>query len=176
MDVNRIIILVMALIPLSLQGEIYKTVDDQGNVLYSDTQSENNTSEKVTLEPITPLPPPSLDRSSEQPPEDSVKKNYYRSFKIIEPVHEATVRNNGSFIATVQLIPKLATGHRIRFSMDGKVINKPERSLSVTVFNADRGSHSLQVEIITSDDKVIKSATSTVYIHRAIVRPSSSGS
>ena len=164
--------LLLCLLPFSVQATIYKTTDDQGNVTYSDSKPVNKTAEKVKLKPIAPLGTSTV--TTYKPTvrnENKPSVDVYSDFRIIEPADNATVHNGGNFTVKVALSPRLASGHRIRLTLDGKVKEKPKRSLNFTLLNVERGSHSLSAEVISSDGKVIKAANSRVHVKRTIYTP-----
>ena len=79
---------------------------------------------------------------------------------------EAIRSNEGKITALARVTPELASNHRFRWNMDGvavKDVNSPELRLN----NLDRGTHTLQAEIIDADGKiVISSETITFHMMR----------
>ena len=160
------------LLPMMVEGAIYKTIDENGNVVFTDTKLGNLAAEEVKLKPITPLPPTSIPNyvSAPKQTQERGQKDFYSTLGISEPANEATVRNNGNFTVKVQLQPRLARGHSIRFSMDGKPVGKPKRALNFTVLNADRGSHKLLIEVITAGGELIQAAQNNIYVQRTAIK------
>lgn len=162
-----------AILSMTAQAAIYKTIDENGNVVYSDSRPAGQNSKEVDLKPITPMPALSPQKNSQKKPsEPKSSKYYYSELKVIDPANGATIRNEGNFTVRIQVSPKLATSHRVRLLLDGKKVDKPKRSLRFTLLNIDRGSHDLKVEIIDSRGRLIQSsANSKVYVQRTIYRP-----
>lgn len=152
-------------------GVIYKTVDQDGNVIFTDSRPADQPSEEVKLRPFTPMP--SAPRSQPEPlkPAQKVSREYYARLEIIEPANDAPVRNQGNFTVKIGTAPKILEGHKVRLLLDGKVIGEPRRNLTFEVKNVDRGTHNLTVEIIDHQAKVIKSSSNTIHVHRTVFTP-----
>ena len=156
------------------QGAVYKSVDEQGNVTYTDTQPGKQ-SEEVELKPITPVKfdPPKPVKIQSAPPTQKKKKSekVYSVLAITSPANDATVHNAGNFSVQVALSPELDSEHRIQLLLDGELIAPPQKTLSFQLSNIDRGTHTLRVEIISLEKKVVQSTSSTIHVHRPCVRP-----
>ena len=174
--IKLIAIISLLLLPGLSLAEIYKTFDEQGNVVYTDTPSESRPSEKVKLRPITPLPKPVYNyapNSSSSPSASQSKTGAfkYQSLKISSPANDSTVRNQGNFQVKVAVVPKLQKNHKLRLLVNGEVLAGPQKSPVFSVKNMFRGSHQLQVEIIDNKRKAVKTASSTINVHRPIFKP-----
>ena len=169
---HAFIVLIYCLLSFSAQATIYKMVDRDGNVVFTDVKPKDSRSQEVELKPITPIqstplhtyPAPVNQGDNDDPPD------YYSEFKIVEPANEATVRNSGSFAVKLVIVPKLSLNHKIRLLLDGNVF-ETRRSLYFTLLNIDRGAHTVTAEVINGKGKVIQSTDSTVYVQRVIVKP-----
>ena len=173
MTIRLSLLLSSLLLIVNAHAGIYKTVDQYGNVVYSDTPSDSG--EEVQLKEPTEVPslaPSSgVTRSISLPEETEI---VYDRFEIVAPKNNETIRNSGNFQIRVALHPNLARKHRVRFVIDGQSVSKPQRSLQHAVSNMDRGSHQLKVELLDQKNKVLKSTSSTVHVRRTIFRPPSS--
>ena len=165
--------LLLGLLPVLAFGAIYKTVDENGNVIFTDTKPDNQISEEVKLKPVTPLPPVTFKYRIpvSQPEETQSSDDLYTELAIIEPADGATVRNSGNFSVTVQTLPQLMPGHHLRLLLDGRAVDKPKRTFTFTLINVDRGSHQLQLQVMDRNNRVVQSISNTVYVQRTIVRP-----
>lgn len=160
----------LSLWTFQVKAAIYKTVDENGNVVFSDTRSPHQPGEEVKLRPITPMQvmpvEPPLARSPEDKQEPST--GGYSRLEIVDPVNDETVRNSGNFAVKVAMTPKLQPGHKLRLLMDGDAVEPARRSLNFTLLNVDRGTHVLTVEVVDQQENVIQSSVSTVHVQRAI--------
>ena len=150
---------------------IYKTVDKDGNTVFTDIRPKDLPSEEVELRHINPTRPGPISRDWRH--SSDLKKNdiTYELVEITEPANDATIRNQTSFTVSIKTRPRIARGHRIQLLLDGKIVGKPQRNLNFSLQNVDRGTHTLTVEVINNDQKVLKSSSSTVHIHRTIFKP-----
>ncbi len=163
---KKILILALLALPLMAQAALYKWVDDNGEVVYSDTPPQKQAEE---------IRPPSLNvtpavkyKAKEAPAADEAPVAFsYSEFKVTSPAMEETIRNNnGSLTVTVSLTPELSTehGHTIAFLVDGKVKVKNSTSLSKTLTFIERGTHSISAKVKDVNGKTVI-ATDSVTIH-----------
>lgn len=164
------------ILPLVFSGlalaAIYKTVDKEGNVVFTDSRSAEQPSEEVKLRPITPMSPVPTGRSgSSTLGEEEENKELYSRLEIVRPANDATVRDQGNFTVKIATEPRILAGHRVRLLLDGAVVGESKRKLSFDLVNVDRGAHTLTVEIVDNQRKVIQSSSSKVHVHRNVYRP-----
>jgi len=158
-------------------AEMYKWVDKDGNISYSDQPpykgAEKLEAPALTSVPATDIPEKKPEPTSESDKEDKNKTTKYTYLRITSPENDATVRNNsGNFSISFNIQPSLNTkqGHYFSVHMDGKTMHDKLSSLSANMTNIDRGSHSLSVSVKDKKGKTIrKSKPITVYVHRQTV-------
>ena len=94
----------------------------------------------------------------------------YQSLAIVAPADQATIHDNqGRIQVDAQASPPLSadTGDRFVFIVDG-VPMLPSRAGSLSLEQMDRGSHTLQVQIVDQAGNTrIASPTTTVYLWHA---------
>ena len=165
-------VLFFLIFSVSAQAEIYKTVDESGNVIYTDMKPKDSESEEVKLKPITPIEnvPARNSVPASKAPKESGESEYYFDFKIIEPQNEATIRNKQRFSVQVSIQPRLLRSHRIRLLLDGEIVETKRETL-FTLENVERGAHTITAELLDARRKVIKSSSNTIYVHRTIFSP-----
>ena len=149
------------------QDSVYKRVNPDGSVEYSDQPIQGAEVMKVPKGSTFTMPdtPTSATKPADSTPEEPAV--VYDSLEIIRPANDESVRSNeGKVRALARVVPELDPKHRFRWSMDGEIIpdvTSPELRLN----NIDRGSHTLQAEIIDTDGKVIiSSETITFHLMR----------
>lgn len=166
-----VVILPLVVTDLALAA-IYKTVDKEGNVIFTDTRPVDDPSEEVKLRPITPMSSVPIGRSgSSLQGEEDESKAIYSRLEIVEPANDSTVRDQGNFTVKVATEPRILSGHRIRLLLDGGVVGESKRKLTFDLTNVDRGTHTLTVEIVDNRRKVVQSSSSKVHVHRNVYRP-----
>lgn len=159
-----LIILGLALcIGVSAQDRVYKRVNPDGSVEYSDQPIEGAEVMSVPKGSTFTMPEtstPTTPSAASTGEEASVR---YDSLAITRPTNDEAIRSNeGKVTALVRVVPDLAANHRYRWKMDGEIVqdvNSPELRLN----NVDRGSHTLQAEIVDVDGKVIISSDSITF-------------
>ncbi len=141
---------------------VYKTVDENGNVIFTDKPSEEAETIKIQeLENTIDNPNPAKYKPSASKPESFS----YKSFTVTSPENGATVRsNNGNVSISLSLEPALNPGHKIIISMDGQQIGS---GLSVSLQSVDRGVHSISAKVVDSGGKSLISTSSRFSLLRA---------
>jgi len=160
--------LMVALLVTNLPAQqIYKKVDSQGNVSYSDQQSEG--SEEIVPEinvqsfPAAPAAEPQSSTNRSAIPN-------YRLVRIVSPAHDTTLRNISSMSVTASVTPRLRNNHRLLFLDNGLPLADAGRSMSTAINYPDRGTHSLQAQIVDEKGQVIiTSKPVDVHVHKTSV-------
>ena len=151
-----------------LASDIYKSVDKEGNVIFSDQPQKD--SEIVEVEPVNiqkyekrrPLP-----TSPRQ-----TQKFTYKSLNITSPENGTTLRNTGDTVISGTLKPSLRSDHKVEFLDNGSPIKPAGKSLSFSVTNLSRGTHALQIRVIDAKGKALISSTpKTIHVHRQFISP-----
>jgi hypothetical protein len=149
------------------QDRVYKRVNPDGSVEYSDQPIQGAEVMKVPKGSTFTMPetPASTAAPADSTPEEASVS--YDSLEITRPMNDEAIRSNeGKLTALAQVTPGLASNHRFRWRMDGEIVqdvNSPELRLN----NVDRGSHTLEAEIVDADGKVvISSETITFHLMR----------
>ena len=170
---KRILIL-LVLFACQANAEIYKSVNADGEVVYSDTPTKG--AETVKMPALPTYTPPPVPVSSNTPVQTPEKKNYYETFAFVSPANEETVRNNlGILNINAKLTPVLQSrvGHRVQFYLNGEPYGKPAGKTSLTINNLDRGEYTLSAAVVDSaGTTLIKTDDVVVYMKRhSILNP-----
>lgn len=150
---------------------LYKGLDEEGNVTYSDKPSAN--AEIIIPPPLTIVDAPKIKPKEEAVEEEAAAEYKYTSFSISSPKDQQTIWNEPDLAVSLQLKPALnaADGHNIWLLMDGKPLIKNSQSLLLQIGRSDRGEHQLQAQIRNKQGKIIKrSQTITVHIKNAVIK------
>ena len=156
--IKSLTILVLLLIPLTLfaQGQIYKVVDKDGNVTFTD-QRPNTSAQPMDLPPLsvieTDVPEPAVQTQeapavSEEakPPTPKELRKQFSDFRITRPLQEETFWGTENTVvvtwASSQTIP---ADLKVRLFVDGEPQNAPATGgVSLTL---DRGEHQVFAEL-----------------------------
>ena len=171
----RTLIMLLALavaLPLAAQEKVYKKVYPDGTVEYSDKPIEGGELMNVPKGTVITMPKPSdfkaaettADRKAREKQEAEAHAAMYTRFEIVRPKDDEPIRSNsGDLTAQLVLEPGLVEGDRLRWKLDGNPI-EGTGGLTLILRNVDRGTHTLQAEIVDSQGKVVKS-TPVVTFH-----------
>ena len=158
------------LLSFTVHAGLYKGLDEEGNVIYSDEPFDN--SEKFTPPPITIVQPTKVAPREEVAEEEKKPETVYTTFSITSPKNEATIRNEPNVVVDMVLDPALtiSEGHSIWLLLDGRPLIKKTKSLSLPIGRLDRGTHTLQAQVRNSAGKaVISTKKVKVFIHQTSV-------
>jgi hypothetical protein len=151
---------------------VYKWVDEEGNVVFSDRPRDG--AEEVKLPEVSTYTPAPLPVPEEPAPAQGEAPGYPQ-LTIEEPAADATIWDaQGNVPVQLTLKPELDTtaGHKIRITIDGVKQAQESTNPRFVLTNVARGTHTLQVSVIDADGKVLTSSDPvTFHLHRPIANP-----
>jgi hypothetical protein len=184
---KRIILLLMCVWSLAASAEVYKWVDEEGNVHYSDRA---DTAGDVTRLPAfqykSPVPssPPSQPRAPT--PSTADQRQFEPDFpeeqqqlqpsrfiiRIASPAQDATVRDNQGIVpVAIQTTPQPGQGTLYQMYLDGKPWYQPFAGQRAYLSNVDRGTHTIHVVMLSSTgSKLGESNRVTFHLHRHSIK------
>jgi len=162
--------LVALLSSIAVAAPLYKWVDDQGNVHYSDKPQPG--AKKITLAPATTFTAPKPATVTPAPARDSqTQQAPYSDFEITSPKKDDVIWNLTTVTVTVGVVPAgLHDGDQVIITLDGKV-QGPMRSLSATFEGLERGEHTASASLQEADGSVMNAKPVTFYIRHGGKRP-----
>jgi hypothetical protein len=145
----------------ALAATVYKWVDENGVVHYSDQPHEN--AEKVTIAaPQTYSAQRGYGASATSAA--AKKANPYTSCTVAQPANDETFQNTDSVSVAAQSSPPPYGGDQMVLLLDGaKVPNFPTSGGSVTINPIDRGQHSLQAVVQDASGKPVCQSASVSF-------------
>ncbi len=169
MNTGKYAVLAAALLvwTTGLFAAVYKSVDAEGNVVYTDEPVGNG--KPIDLPPLSTIPPPKY-----TPSKPSAKPRGpafgYRELSIVAPAQDETLRDNtGAVPVSAGIEPPLnaAAGHRFQYYLDGQTQGKPTASNQIVIANVDRGAHNVAVAVVDGNGKeVTRSSPVQFHLHR----------
>jgi hypothetical protein len=152
-----------------MADEIYKWVDENGQIHFSDVPQEGAT--EVEIAPIQTFSAPSVAASSSSSNDaDDANETVmnYESLEITSPAMEETIWNTGGTVTVaVQTRPGLRTGHQIRLYLDGKPLpNLAPGTSSLQVSEVFRGEHQLRAEIWDETGTILIKADPSIFFYQ----------
>ncbi len=149
------------LVYVTAPAGIYKWVDEDGNIHYSDQEVKG--SEQVELPKAvtyTPESTPPL-KSSKPTPKD---QHPYTKMDIVQPKMNETFRiNSGDVAVAIELTPPLRKGDSITLYLDGKVVKKGVIQTSTSLSKVERGSHTIRATVLDNNGTPLISSSSVIF-------------
>ncbi len=153
----------------AMADEIYKWVDEYGQIHYSDVPQEGATEVEIAPVQTFSAPPVVASTSSSNGAEDANETvANYESMEVTSPAMEETIWNTGGTVTiAVQLRPGLRTGHQIRLYLDGKPLpNLAPGTSSLQVAEVVRGEHQLRAEVWDENGTILIKADPSIFFYQ----------
>ena len=145
-------------------GTVYKQINPDGSVTYSDKPLPD--SKEVKVPKGTEYTPPKVPDFTPYSPPKPEKKFEYDVFTLTSPANDESIWDNtGNVTATVSSKPSLRFGHSIEFLLDGKPVAKGGAT-SHQFLNVDRGTHQITAQIVDQEDQILASSSVTFHMKR----------
>ena len=147
---------------------VYKWVDAQGNVHYTDHPRPGAV--KVQLPKSQTYQPPSMNDMPTPAPEASTETptTGYQQLNIASPADQATLWYVDEVPVSVSLVPNLRTGDTLTYNMDGQTIG-PTPETSVTFKNIPRGEHTVSVTLNAANGTSLSAGPVTFYVQQKTI-------
>jgi len=160
-------------------ADIYKTIDANGNVTYSD-KPINQDSTQISI-PKTNSSPASAATSTPAPENNSGTtapvvgtdankntKQAYTTFSFASPLDQDSIQNQPILNVKMNVQPSLQEGDLIQVNVDGAAMEAPKHQTSFDFTIPYRGTHTLSATLFDKDMQVLKKSNSiTIYVHQA---------
>ena len=160
---------------LAQADEIYRTVDEHGNVVFTDTPSPR---QRETAERVKVNPPNTFTTSGDTvssggltPFRNGDDGDHYRLL-ISAPQNAQTVRSNdGSVVIETSVTPGLRRNHRLVLVLDGQALAVEPDGTTWHLSNLDRGTHEVVLQVVDPNQSgaVARSPHSVFHLQRATV-------
>jgi|GEM_PF-1926011 len=174
----RIIFVFLSLLLANpIMAAVYKHVDEQGSVSYSDHAISGKAKQIEVAKPVMTMASYSPSSSTSLRPNKTKApiqnnlqgtSNYYTNLTITKPADNTRVRNNKG-IATISfnIEPNLQANHKVQILIDGEKQGEPSKSSSVSSNKIKHGKHNVSFQIVDNNGKIVASSpTSTFYLLR----------
>lgn len=157
----------LALEALPVGAEVYRSVDKDGHVIFSDRPLGDD--QPVNIGPTNSMQPaPSGVNPSSKPADAAAPAPAYQHVSITEPQDGGTVTNvAGNIVVRFELNPPLREGDAVQLLIDGVPGGIPAEGGLLAPANA-RGDHQLELQVLDASGAVL--ATSAP-VHVTVFRP-----
>ncbi len=153
----RVLLTLSLLIPALAAGQVFKWIDTEGKVHYSDRPIAGAEALDV---PVQKSPPP-----QDKPTPGQASPGPYVQFDIVAPVDNVSLSDaEGNVQVGLLLDPALMEGHRLQILTDGAPASGDVPGTQLRISGLPLGSHQLQAQIIDASGTPIASS-SIVHFH-----------
>lgn len=175
------LLIILVLFSGSLIAAVYKWVDPQGNVHYSDIPDDPN-AEQLDLpeysryQPRLPdVPPETVPAAGGDQPASPVAGQAGSPagtvLEIVQPEKDATIRNNQGNVPVVLLLnPSLEEGQYLQLMLDGTPVEGRHTSTSMQLVGVLRGPHVLQARLMDKSGRTLARSDSLRFYMRQASR------
>lgn len=160
------IALLALMLSLTVAAQVYRTVDEKGNVKYTDQPPANDPSaEELTLPSINTQPALSPKKTAIENQKEDVG---YKEVVILTPAQDSTIPPGQlEVVVQVYLEPALRTGHRVQLIHNGQPHGPAIPATSFMIDSLIRGEHTLLVQVVDNTGTLIdQSNTVTIHVKR----------
>ncbi|MGB5538911.1 MAG: DUF4124 domain-containing protein [Gammaproteobacteria bacterium] len=163
----------LVMLAATAQAEVYKSINANGEVIYSDVPTQGAKQVEMPVLPTyTPTPLPVAPPPAPVATQSVV--DAYNSFTLTKPGADEAIRSNAGIVnvsATLEPALQVDAGHRIQFFLDGKPEGKPVARLSASFRNVNRGTHTIAAAVLDENgESLINAVPVTVHILRASIQ------
>ncbi len=157
-----LIILCISTTTLEAQ-DVYKTIDENGNVIYTDEPPDLE-AQPLDLPPLNISDPIPIRSYSNTQKNSRTQKKV--DFKILSPTHDQSIWGTGATLAvSFSMDIDFTQGLEIKVLIDG-VEKAKQHSQSFSIANINRGEHQVSAQLIDSQGTVISSTASVTFFMR----------
>ena len=153
---------------------VYKVVDEQGNVTFTDTTPSGAIAEEQSINATNTTPAPQWNGDITSADSEAARAVDSQSFetRITTPADQATIpMGPGTFVVEVAVSPALGPEENLVLTLDGAAVGAPQKGAIWQLTNVFRGEHRLQVLRLDADGtQHDASPEHIVYVMRPSVR------
>ena len=157
---------------LTANAQIYKSVDENGVVTFSDTPPSPSANTQTTIvKPNATNSIPAIEVPVAAATSETITALTPRTIAISSPKDNATIpMGAGIFDVTAELTSPLTEGEQLALYLDGTLVDTPQTSNVWTLSYVLRGPHTLQVRRLSSSGETAsESEVITVFVLRPSV-------
>lgn len=168
MKTNYIIFISLFLTTLVSAETVYKTVDKEGNVIFSDSKTEN--AEVIEIQDAQALDLPKVRTFKLSPPKEKHKTSGYTKLEIVSPQNDATIHSNeGNVNINTNIEPELNNKDTLVVYLDGKQV-ETGKNPRFLLTNINRGTHTVDVALKDQNGMELKrSGKVTFHVRRTSI-------
>lgn len=161
---RKLLLPLLIVLPLAAQAtEVYRSVDERGNVVFTDKPSSGAKKVIVDPAPATSVVIPHVPSAAPAQAEPSGKPGSepfagYEDMRITQPGEgEALVSTAGDVDVSINLHPELRAdlGHGVTVLLDGQPMVENTTRMNIALNNVDRGEHVLEAYVVDAQGMML---------------------
>lgn len=172
---RRSLVLISLLLSLALSAytsaEVYKTVDKNGRVTYTDVPPANTEAKPIELKSINSIPAATVTPPTDAQPSNNTQGAQNYQVQILAPENGITLMpDQRSITISISLSSSLENDDMLIYKIDDSTLAKTSE-MSYIIAEPPRGEHSLTVEVVNSEGKSLAQSNAiTVFVMRPLVK------
>ncbi len=161
MNIRSLFLVTLVFSPFAYAETVYKTVAEEGNIIFSDTHTEG--AEAIEIKEAQTITIPETKPFDYIPEKEKQTDVQYTKLVITSPKNDTTVHSNGGSVSVeVKIEPQLFEKDLIVLFLDGKQVSSG-RATQFSLTNIDRGTHIINVAVNNEKDKLLKRSDKVVF-------------
>ncbi len=166
-----VLALCLALAAAPANAQIYKIVDEHGNVSFTDVPPKDK-SAAVQVSPgntysaqDAQTAPPTIKLSPDAEADAEATTFSYERVSIVSPAQDQAIReNSGNLSVTLDISPTYepSSGHVIQLLLDGRLFESGTAT-TLGIENVDRGTHTLTAQVVDPNGQVLAASNPTTF-------------
>lgn len=168
-----LLLILLFLYPAISTADIYKTVDANGDITFSDKPTSQNSTVISLPKPNTAPATKSEPVNSSTPTattteEDKNGKKPYTKFQIASPADQETIQNQPNLAVKIDVEPDLQPDDVIQIYIDGGPVGNAMHATDFNLTIPYRGTHIVSATLFDKDMRVLKKSNAvTIFVHQA---------
>ena len=171
--ITVLVALSLVLMASPLMAQVYKVVDKDGNVTFTD-QPPGDGSKPIKLAPINVIEAPEYEKAPEPTDEEDAAKEpslsylrrIYRDFAIISPEQEESVwKPDGPIVVAWSVRTALQPGMQVTLFLDGNRHSTTAQPM-IPLGGLDRGEHNVKAELRDSKNRIVATTEAVTFFVR----------
>ncbi|MEC7119596.1 MAG: DUF4124 domain-containing protein [Pseudomonadota bacterium] len=164
----KVVALSLLVVAGTAAAEIYRSVDERGNVTFSDSPTKN--SERVNLPPLSIIPgmnPADIARANRTQgnQNQATRPNRYQLSFVSPGAGQVLHKPQDILEIAVKTDVPLANGDRMSLQINGRSLGE-DASAAVATESLDRGEHTVTARVIRDDGRVVGEQSVTVFVQQ----------
>ncbi len=168
-----VLLAVVFLAAPSMADEVYKTVDENGNVVFTDSPPKDKPAEKIELKETNIQPPVEFRSRGRESGEAREEETGPYDPRIVSPGNEYQMGPTETFLnVSVDVSRPLEDEHSFQLFVNGAPHGERTQSSNLTLTDVRRGRKQLAVSIMDAQGSVVATSPPvTVYVIRPNSKP-----